>query len=77
MEKVREELDHTARCISEALCEWNRLSIAELSAFLGEKKMLLARTLAWLVLRGMVAFQHERGVLYVTGAGARVRFSRP
>jgi hypothetical protein len=73
---LREELDHTVRCISEALCEWNRLSIAELNAFLGENKPLLVKTLTWLLLRGLIAFQHEEGVLYVTAARARA-VSRP
>jgi hypothetical protein len=63
---MSEDIDHVASCISEALSALRRLTIPELSALLGEKRQLLARALAWLLLRGMIAFRREENVLYVT-----------
>jgi hypothetical protein len=77
-EKVMsEEIDHTAQCIREALAAWGRLSISELSSLLGDKKQLLARTLAWLLLRGFVTFKREDSTLFVRLPGTASREPLP
>jgi hypothetical protein len=77
-EKVMsEEIDHAAECIREALAAWGRLSLTELSSLLGDRKQLLARSLAWLVLRGFVTFKREDNVLFILLPGTASREALP
>jgi hypothetical protein len=65
-----EEIDGAARRINDVLPEGARVEVTELCALLGGSRDTLARTLAWLLTRGLITFVRDKGRLYVMRQGA-------